>query len=96
MADEGDEFDGTRVDVTASKPGRWVGVVVDRPVLAGERFPWAVVLSVEDDDAITGAVDTWTGLAPDEARAIARALTDAADDAEARNASDPREPEGQP
>lgn len=46
------DFDGTRIDVTASKPGRWVGVVVDRPMVLSsgdrpaEHLPLAVVLSI--------------------------------------------------
>jgi hypothetical protein len=95
MTDEHDDSDGTRIDVTGDrKPGRWVEVYLDRGVVNygqadANANPWTVSLSIEDD-GITGAVDTWTGLTPDEARAVADALLDAASDAEERNARDPR------
>ena len=89
-----DDARSVRIDVTADKPGRRVVVDVDQPAAmtdtakVADLFPWCPSLSIEQDPI---PLDHWTWLTPDEARAVARALIEAADDADARNASDPRE-----
>jgi hypothetical protein len=82
----------TRIDVSTDKPGRWVEIVVTRGgIIEGADMrditPFAVTLSVEGPGS---GSDHWTWLSPDEARAVAAALTQRADEADARNAGDPR------
>jgi hypothetical protein len=83
------------IPVTADTPGRGVIVSVDWPGVAdadaraaverGDRIPWQPRLAISGDDS-------WTWLAPDEARAVAAALTQAASRAEAlRAGDDPRD-----
>jgi hypothetical protein len=78
-----------RIDVTADKPGRWVGVEIAQGERDGDHHPWKVSLSIERDAAVGS--DPWTWLAPDEARLVAAALIQAADRADALRARDPRD-----
>ncbi len=86
-----------RSDVTADKPGRWIGVDLERPEdRTGDLHPWDVSLSIEPLSIEPGegsmvVVDHWTWLTPEEARAVAAALIEGADRADARRARDPRD-----
>jgi hypothetical protein len=62
------------VPVSVDKPDRAVQVAVDEGKSPDGRIKDAITLSIE------GIADQWTWLAPGEARAIAAALTQAADE----------------
>jgi hypothetical protein len=90
---------GARVDVTADRPGRWIGVRIELGERQGDRHRWAVELAIEHDGPVELAIehdgppiapDSWTWLTPGEARQVAAALVEAADTADRLRARDPR------